>query len=64
MNTFITQIIQQKTGNIVTSIQPVGKGASGSVYQVCCNGTPKKIAVKISDFTDLLQDEYDMLCFL
>lgn len=64
MNTFITQIIQQKTGNIVTSIQPVGKGASGSVYQVCCNGTPKKIALKISYFTDLLQDEYNMLCFL
>ena len=64
MNTLIAEIIQQKTGNEVTSIQLAGKGASGSVYEVCCNGTLKKIAVKTSEFSDLLQEEYNMLCFL
>ncbi len=64
MNTLIEQIIHQNTGNTVTSIQPVGKGASGSVYKVHCNGTPNKIAVKTSKFSDLLKEEYDMLCFL
>ena len=64
MNTLIAEIIQQKTGNEVTSIQLAGKGASGSVYEVCSNGTLKKIAVKTSEFSDLLQEEYHMLCFL
>ena len=64
MNTLITEFIQQKTGNEVTSIQLAGNGASGSVYKICCDGNPKKIAVKISEFSDLLQDEYNMLCFL
>ena len=64
MNTIITQVIFQNIGIPVTSIHLVGQGASGSVYEVCCNETPHKIAVKISKFPDLLQEEYHMLCFL
>lgn len=64
MDTLIKQLIYQNLGNPATSIQLVGQGASGSVYEVYCNGTPHKIAVKISKFSDLLQEEYHMLCFL
>ena len=64
MDNYIKQIIHQKIKQQVNSVKMIGKGASGSVYEICCDGNPSKIAIKISKFYDLLQEEYNMLCFL
>ena len=64
INKMITDAVSHNLDVSVISISPIGKGASGSVYCVECNGKPDKIAVKISDHPDLISKEADMLSFL
>ena len=60
----IENSISRKTGFSVENISPLGKGASGSVYRVICNGGSKTIAVKISQHPELMHQEFEMLSFL
>ena len=48
----------------VKSISRVGNGASGSVYRVICSGVHDVIAVKVSEHSELMLQEYKMLSFL
>lgn len=47
----------------VESISRLGNGASGSVYRVGCNDK-RTIAVKISQHSELMRQEFEMLTFL
>ncbi len=60
----IESSISRKAGFSVENISPLGKGASGSVYRVICNGGTKTIAVKISQHPELMHQEFEMLSFL
>ena len=64
INKMITDAVSNNLDVSVISISHIGKGASGSVYCVECNGKPDKIAVKISDHPDLISKEAEMLSFL
>lgn len=64
INKMITDAVSNNLDVSVISISHIGKGASGSVYCVKCNGKPDKIAVKISDHPDLISKEAEMLSFL
>ena len=64
INKLITDAVSNNLDVSVISISHTGKGASGSVYCVKCNGKPDKIAVKISDHPDLISEEAEMLSFL
>lgn len=48
----------------VTGIGTCGKGASGAVYRVECDGKIKTLAVKISEHPELMLQEFEMLSFL
>lgn len=48
----------------VREVVHIGKGASGAVYRVTCDGELKEMAVKISKHPELMQQEYKMLSFL
>ena len=60
----IENVVNKKLHISVREIVKVGKGASGSVYRVKCNGIPKIIAVKISSHPELMLQEFEMLSFL
>lgn len=60
----IRDAVPQHLGIPVLRIAPVGKGASGSVYRVDCDGSPHTIAVKVSPHPELMQQEYHMLSLL
>lgn len=60
----IINSINKNLGFSVENISPLGKGASGSVYRVVCNDGTKTIAVKISHYPELMQQEFEMLSFL
>ncbi len=60
----IKNAIHKRLGASVKEIVPIGKGASGSVYRVSCDGYPNEIAVKISIHPDLIRQEFEMLSFL
>lgn len=63
-NVLIKSIVSKNMGISVTEVSHVGKGASGSVYCVVCDGEPKKLAVKVSEHSELIFKEYEMLSFL
>ena len=60
----IEQAVLSRLGTKVTAVSPIGKGASGSVYRVCCNGNPETLAVKVSPHPALMRQEFEMLSFL
>ena len=60
----IIESVRKNLNLAVNKVSPVGKGASGSVYCVSTDGKPDKIAVKISEHTELMKQEYEMLSFL
>lgn len=60
----ISQAVKTNLGISALSITHVGKGASGSVYRVDCCDKPEKIAIKISEHSELITKEADMLMFL
>ncbi len=66
MNTelLIKNSIYKKLGVAVENISQLGKGASGSVYRVDCKGIPETIAVKISQYPELMLQEFEMLSLL
>lgn len=60
----IKGVIYKNLGLSASEISPIGKGASGSVYRVICNGQQKNIAVKISAHSELIKQEFEMLSLL
>ena len=48
----------------VKEISRVGNGASGSVYRISCSGKPDTVAVKVSEHSELMLQEFKMLSFL
>lgn len=60
----IKKSIEKRLGLSVEHISRVGSGASGSVYRVNCSGEPKVVAVKVSEHSELMLHEYEMLSFL
>ena len=64
INQLIATAIQKNTACAVCDIVRIGKGASGAVYRVTCDGVPKEMAVKVSEHPVLMQQEYRMLAFL
>lgn len=60
----IKNAVNKYLGSDVKSVVPIGNGASGSVYRVECMGEPEIIAVKISEHSELMLREYEMLSFL
>ena len=66
MNTEETIISAVKKNLNITALEisHAGKGASGYVYCVKCDGVPCKLAVKVSSHEELMLKEYEMLTFL
>lgn len=60
----IKKSIEKNLKQSVESISRIGNGASGSVYRVNCSGEPKVMAVKVSEHSELMLQEYNMLSFL
>lgn len=60
----IRKSVEEHLGQSVQNISRVGNGASGSVYRVTCSGEPGVIAVKVSEHSELMLQEYEMLSFL
>ena len=64
INKLITESVRNNLGISPLNISHIGKGASGSVYCVSTDGKPEKIAVKASEHSELLHQEFEMLSFL
>jgi predicted Ser/Thr protein kinase len=64
IDSLIRNSVEKYLGIAVRSISPIGNGASGSVYRVDCTGKPEIIAVKASEHSELMSQEYEMLTFL
>lgn len=66
MNTenLIRTAVAEHMGGCTICVEPVGKGASGSVYRVECSNFPSAVAVKVSTHPELMQREYRMLSLL
>lgn len=60
----IRDSINNNLGLTVESVSEIGSGASGKVYQVVIKEYKKQIAIKISEFPNLLREEYEMLLLL
>ena len=60
----IFEAVRKNLNLTVKNISHIGKGASGSVYCVSTDGNPEKIAVKVSEHSELLHQEFEMLSFL
>jgi len=60
----IKNSVNKKLNISIKEICALGKGASGTVYLVKCNGTTENIAVKVSEFPKLLYREFEMLSLL
>lgn len=64
----INELIRKSVNNnlhiSVTGISHTGKGASGSVYRISCDKKPTTIAVKVSEYPELIRQEFEMLSFL
>lgn len=60
----IFEAVRKNLNLTVKNISHIGKGASGSVYCVSTDGKPEKIAVKASEHSELLHQEFEMLSFL
>jgi fructosamine-3-kinase len=64
INLLIRKSVEEHLGQSVQNISRVGNGASGSVYRVVCSGEPAVVAVKVSEHSELMLQEYEMLSFL
>lgn len=64
INLLIRKSVEEHLGQSVQNISRVGNGASGSVYCVACSGEPAVVAVKVSEHSELMLQEYEMLSFL
>lgn len=64
IDSLIKKSVEKHLELSVKSISRVGNGASGSVYRVTCSGAPEVIAVKVSEHSELMLQEYEMLSFL
>lgn len=64
INQLIATAVQKNMTCGVREVVHIGKGASGAVYRVTCDGELKEMAVKISEHPELMQQEYKMLSFL
>lgn len=60
----ISALIEANTGVRVKKIKALGKGATASAVLIETDASPYKLAVKVSEHTDALKKERDMLCFL
>ena len=60
----IFEAVRKNLNLTAKNISHIGKGASGSVYCVSTDGNPEKIAVKVSEHSELLHQEFEMLSFL
>ena len=60
----IFEAVRKNLNLTAKSISHIGKGASGSVYCISTDGEPEKIAVKASEHSELLHQEFEMLSFL
>lgn len=60
----IFEAVRKNLNLTVKNISHIGKGASGSVYCISTDGKPEKIAVKVSEHSELLHQEFEMLSFL
>lgn len=64
IDSLIRKSVKEHLGLSVQDVSRIGNGASGSVYRVVCSGEPEVIAVKVSEYPELMRQEYDMLTFL
>lgn len=64
IDSLIKNSIEKHSDLSVQAIFPIGNGASGSVYRVNCLGEHKTIAVKVSEHSELMLQEFEMLSFL
>ena len=64
VDSLIRKSVKENSGQSVLDISRIGNGASGSVYRVACSGEPEVIAVKVSEYPELMLQEYEMLTFL
>ena len=64
IDSLIKKSVETHLALSVKNISRVGNGASGSVYCVTCSGEPEVIAVKVSEHSELMFQEYEMLTFL
>ena len=64
IDSLIKKSVKEHSGLSVQDVSRIGNGASGSVYRVVCSGEPEVIAVKVSEYPELMRQEYDMLTFL
>lgn len=60
----IKAVVEEKLNCKVLEMSVIGKGASGSVYKVMLNAEPYYIAVKTSDYSKLIIDEYNRIQFI
>ncbi len=60
----IKAVAEEKLNCKVSEMSVIGKGASGSVYKVKLNAEPYYIAVKTSDYSKLVFDEYSRIQFI
>ena len=60
----IIESVRKNLNLTANNVSHIGKGASGSVYCISTDGDPKRIAVKVSDHSELLHQEFEMLSFL
>lgn len=60
----IFEAVRKNLNLTAKNISHIGKGASGSVYCISTDDKPEKIAVKVSEHSELLHQEFEMLSFL
>lgn len=64
MKNYIISLVEEKLNCRVLDLTAIGKGASSCVYKVKLDATPYYIAVKASDYPQLLLDEYNRIEFI
>lgn len=64
MEKIIMRLVEEKLKCKVLDTSVIGKGASGSVYKVILDTAPHCIAVKTSDYPQLIFDEYNRIEFI
>ena len=58
------RLVEEKLNCKALEISSIGKGASGSVYKVILDTAPHCIAVKTSDYPQLMFEEYNRIEFI
>lgn len=64
MEQTVITLAEKKLNCKVLKISPIGKGASGNVYKIRIDIEPYHIAVKTSNYPNLLFDEYNRIDFI